>query len=235
MSRPSRVRTRITRRNAGSAFDAAMSPSGTGASSMLPRRNSRTAARALSRRKTSVRPSRRRRTRFREPLTRRNGPATNRGAVATAVRTYGNRRHAKGSRTTSLDCAGAEISAAANSQCSGPSRSRPTRRSPAAIDGAERHVNVQIRKSALADQPLHRQERTAPVAGSMRSGVAYRARASVVSSRPVAKAGSSGQRKSTRATRTTGEGPAAGTWSATGSLREPQPATTAAATQSAAT
>jgi hypothetical protein len=40
------------------------------------------------------------------------------------------------------------------------------------MDGAERHVNVQRRKSAEADHAVHSPGTTAPVAGSVLSGVA---------------------------------------------------------------
>ena len=104
---------------------------------------------------------------------------------------------------TSVAAEGAEMRASWKSQRACASCSRVTRRSAAAIDGAERHVNVQRRKSEEAFQAVQRPGLTAPVAGSVRSGVEYSARASVVSSRPAASAGSSGQRKSASATRMT--------------------------------
>src|SRR5438093_3542463 len=126
--------------------------------------------------------------------------------------------------------------ASAKSQRDGASFSRATRRNAAAMEGAALHVKVQSRKSGDAFQALHSPGATAPVAGSVRRGVAYNARAIVVSSRPSASAGSSGQRKLVRATRTTFGGPEAIGSTAGAACFEPQPPmTSAAATQSAAT
>src|SRR5205807_9503776 len=99
--------------------------------------------------------------------------------------------------------------ASAKSQRDGASFSPTTRCNAMAIEGAALHVNAQSRKSGEAFHAVQSPGTTAPVAGSVRSGVAYNARASVVSSRPSASAGSSGQRKLVNATRTTFGGPVA--------------------------
>src|SRR5206468_10240126 len=135
--------------------------------------------------------------------TRREGPRTNRGAAATAVIAYGNRRQPKRREIRRRVELSAEILvAAANSQRDGASFNPTRRRRPAAMEGAELQVNVQSRKSGDAFHAEQRPGTTAPVAGSVRSGVAYSARASVVSSRTSASAGSAGQRKLPSATLT---------------------------------
>ena len=174
-------------------------------------------------------------TRSAEPDTSRNGPGTKRGAAATVVSAYGKRRHEKGSRTSRRFAVGTATRTPAKSQRSGAPRRRSTRRSAAAIDGALRHVKVHVRNWSLAAQALQRPGATAPVAGSVRSGVAYSARASVVSSRPAASAGSSGQRRSVSATRTTFGGPLARATTARAAPPELQPAARAIAQPRAAT
>src|ERR671935_1267650 len=104
-------------------------------------------------------------TRFAEPDTRWNGPGTKRGADATVVSASGKRRHENGSRTTRRLADGAATRAPVKSRRSGAARRRCTRRSAAAIAGAPRHVNVHVRKSALAAQALQRPGVTASVTG----------------------------------------------------------------------
>jgi hypothetical protein len=128
---------------------------------------------------------------------------------------------------------GAETRASTNSQRAGEFNCT-TRRSAAAIDGAERHVKLHSRKSADALHAVQSPGTTAPVTGSVRRGVEYSARASVSSSRPSAKAGSSGHRNLVSATRTTPGGPATGSGRPGAAVSESQPAASAAAKQSAA-
>jgi hypothetical protein len=71
----------------GSDLIAAMSPTGTGASSTSPFRNARCAPRAGILWKTTVSPVRLTTTRLADPETSENGPGRNRGAVATEVST----------------------------------------------------------------------------------------------------------------------------------------------------
>src|SRR5262249_12927010 len=130
-----------------------------------------TASRGPRRRKTTVSPGRRTTTRRAEPLISRNGPGTNRGAAATVVSAYGKRRHGLSSWTTSDEAEGAVTRAPANSHRAGAPRSRTSRLSAAAIDQAARHVNVQRLKSADAFHAEQRPGTTAPVIGSVRSGV----------------------------------------------------------------
>jgi hypothetical protein len=120
-----------------------------------------------------VRPGRRTTTRRGEPLTSLKGPGAKRGAAATAVSAYGNRRHGSRSRTTSDEADGAVIfEAPAKSQRAGAAGSRATRRSAAAIEGADVHVKVQRLKPADACHALQSPGTTAPVTGSVRRGVA---------------------------------------------------------------
>src|SRR2546422_1916440 len=236
-SSPSSLRERATLPNAGSCLIAMTSPTGTCDSPSSPGGKASTAAYAPRRRKTIVSSELRTTTRLEEPLTRRSGPGTKRGAAATAVSAYGNRRHPKRKRTRSCVAVSAEICvASANSQRDGASFRRTTRRNAAAIEGAELQVKLQSRKSVEAFHAVQSPGATAPVTGSVRSGVAYNVRASVVSSRPSASAGSSGQRKLESATRTTFGGPTAVASTGRTAWFEPQPpATRATATQSAAT
>src|SRR5207302_654903 len=125
-------------------------------------------------------------TRSGDPETSANGPGRKRGAAPTAVRAYGKRRQEKGSRTTSVESV-TDTRASEKSQCAGAARSLATRRIAPAIAGAARQRKRQERKSGDAVHALHRPGTTAPVTGSVRSGVAYTARASVVSSRPAAR------------------------------------------------
>jgi hypothetical protein len=104
-------------------------------------------------------------------VTSRNGPGTDRGAAATVVSAYGKRRHANGNLITNRFAVGAAMRAPSKSQRSGAVGRCCTRRSAAAIAGAFRHVNVHVRKSPLAAQPLQSPATGSPVAGSMRSAV----------------------------------------------------------------
>ena len=71
----------------------------------------------------------------------------------------------------SVPADGEVMRASANSQRAGASSRRATRRSAAAIEGAERQVKVQRRKSAEALQAVQSPGTTLPLAGSVRSGV----------------------------------------------------------------
>lgn len=94
-----------------------------------------------------------------------------RGAAPTAVRAYGNRRHGKRSRIDNARESALIRSAWEKIQLEGASESFATRRSAAAIAGADRHVNVQRRNPSDDFQPLQSPGTTAPETGSVRSGV----------------------------------------------------------------
>ena len=71
----------------------------------------------------------------------------------------------------SVPADGEVMRASAKSQRAGASSRRVTRRSAAAIEGAERHVKVQRRKSDDAFHAVQSPGTTLPLAGSVRSGV----------------------------------------------------------------
>lgn len=62
--------------------------------------------------------------------------------------------------------------APAKSQRAGAAGSRTTRRSAAAIEGADAHLKVQLLKPADACHAVQSPGTTAPVTGSVRRGVA---------------------------------------------------------------
>src|SRR5262249_18367160 len=98
-------------------------------------------------------------------------PWTPRGAEATVVSAYGNRRHGASRCTTRSPGAGTEMrSAAEKIQCAGDARRRATRRSSAAICNALLHRKRHVRKSGDALQPLQSAGTTRPAA-SVRKGV----------------------------------------------------------------
>ena len=95
-----------------------------------------------------------------------------RGEAPTTVNAYGKRRQEERSRMVKVVASAEIASVCAKSQCAGASRNRATRRRAAAIDGAELlHVKTQRRKSRDAFHAVQSPGTTAPVAGSVRSGV----------------------------------------------------------------
>src|SRR5207248_10906496 len=109
-------------------------------------------------------------TRLGVPDTSANGPGTKRGAAPTTVRAYGKRRQENGSRTTSVEPV-TDTRAAAKSQCAGALLSLATRLTAAAMAAVARQRKRHDLKSGDAVHALHSPGTTAPVTGSVRSGV----------------------------------------------------------------
>jgi hypothetical protein len=111
--------------------------------------------------KTIVRPLLRTTIRVCDAVTTRNGPGTLRGAAATVVSAYGNRRQGNANRTTSRPGEGtATLFAAEKIQYAGDALRCETRLSSAAISTACEHWKLQVRNESLALHAVQRPETT---------------------------------------------------------------------------